>query len=170
MNSSHSGLIRLIAVFKLLKATALIVVGIGVLKLMHRDVAAQLEHWVAMFGFDPGSRYIDHAIQKATNLSPNKFKEFGLGSFLYAALFLTEGIGLWLMKRWAEWFTVVITSSLVPLEVYEIYRHPTAVKTAVLVINLAVVAYLLYRIARETRDSRGSERPHAVFKTLRHDR
>lgn len=154
MDSSHNGLIRLIAVFKLVKATALIVVGIGVLKLLHGDVGAQLEHWVAMFGFDPGGRYLAHAIQKATNLSPHKFKEFSFGSFIYAGLFLTEGIGLWLMKRWAEWFTVVITASLVPLEIYEIYRHPTALKIVVLIVNLGVVAYLLHRIFRERRDSR----------------
>jgi uncharacterized membrane protein (DUF2068 family) len=65
---------------------------------------------------------------------------------VYAGLFLTEGIGLWLEKRWAEWLTVIITSSLVPIEIYEIYRHPTAIKIAVLLINIAIVAYLLYRI------------------------
>ena len=67
-------------------------------------------------------------------------------SFIYAGLFLTEGIGLWLMKRWAEWFTIIITSSLVPVEIYELYRHPSATKILVLIINIAVVIYLLYRI------------------------
>jgi uncharacterized membrane protein (DUF2068 family) len=66
-------------------------------------------------------------------------------------LFLTEGLGLWFLKRWAEWFTVIITSSLVPVEVYEIHRHPSAVKVVVLAINVAVVGYLLYRIAKEGR-------------------
>ena len=65
---------------------------------------------------------------------------------LYAALFLAEGTGLWLEKRWGEWLTVIITSSLVPVEIYEIYRHPSAVKVAVLVINLGIVGYLIYRI------------------------
>ena len=46
-------------------------------------------------------------------------------------------------------FTVVITASLVPLEIYEIHRHPTAAKIGVLVINLAIVGYLVYRIRRE---------------------
>jgi uncharacterized membrane protein (DUF2068 family) len=67
-------------------------------------------------------------------------------SFVYAGLFMTEGIGLWLMKRWAEWFTIVITSSLVPVESYEIYDHPAAIKLLVLMIHIAVVGYLLYRI------------------------
>ena len=107
-----------------------------------------------MLGLDPGSRYVNDAIQKVTDLSPDKIKELGLGSFLYAALFLTEGIGLWLLKHWAEWFTVISTSSLVPLEIYEIHRRPTAIRIIVLVINLAVVGYLLYRIRQESHDAR----------------
>jgi uncharacterized membrane protein (DUF2068 family) len=85
-------------------------------------------------------------LERAANLTPNNIKGLGIVSFIYAGLFLTEGIGLWLVKRWAEWFTVIITSSLVPLEVYEIYRHPSPIKILVLVINIAVVGYLLYRI------------------------
>lgn len=149
MNSSHSELIRLIAVFKLLKAASLIVVGFGVLKLIHTDIATQLEHWVAILGFDPGSRMISHAIQKVTDISPARIREFGVVSFVYAGLFAIEGIGLWRLKRWAEWLTIVITSSLLPLEIYEIFHRPTLIKFLVLIINIAVVAYLLYRIADE---------------------
>ena len=55
---------------------------------------------------------LDHALAKIMNLLPKDFREFGVGSFVYAALFLTEGIGLWLAKPWAEWFTIIITGSL----------------------------------------------------------
>ena len=102
-----------------------------------------------MLGLDPGNQYIGRALEKAANLSPNKIKGLGIVGFIYAGLFLTEGIGLWLVKRWAEWFTMIITSSLVPVEVYEILRHPTPVKILVLLINVAVVGYLLYRIRTE---------------------
>ena len=146
MKASHSRLLRLIALFKLVKAALLIAVGVGALKLLHKDVAGAVEHWVESLGLDPNNHYIDTALEKASNLTPDKIKELGLGSMVYAGLFLTEGIGLWLEKRWAEWLTVVITSSLIPIEIYEIYRHPTAIKIAVLLINIAIVAYLLYRI------------------------
>src|ERR1700716_1322619 len=149
MKSSDSGLIRVIAVFKLLKAVLMIAVGVGALKLLHKVVASILDHWVAMLGLDTGNQYIDRALEKAANLSPNKIKGLGIVSFIYAGLFLTEGIGLWLVKRWAEWFTVIITSSLVPVEVYEIYRRPTPIKILVIIINIAVVGYLLYRIRSE---------------------
>ena len=150
MKTSENGLIRLIAIFKLLKAAILVVAGVGILKLIHNDVATVLDHWVALLGLDPGNRYVDHALRKVANIPPNRIKDLGLGSFVYAALFLTEGIGLWLLKRWAEWFTVVITASLVPLEVWEIHHHPTIVKILVLMINIAVVGYLLYRIRTES--------------------
>jgi uncharacterized membrane protein (DUF2068 family) len=72
-----------------------------------------------------------------------------VGSFLYAGLFLTEGIGLWLLKRWAIWFTVIITGSFLPVEIYELARHPSAGRIGLLAINLALVAYLIRQIRDE---------------------
>ncbi|MFY9947663.1 MAG: DUF2127 domain-containing protein [Candidatus Sulfotelmatobacter sp.] len=149
MKSIHNKLIRLIALFKLLKAALLIAVGMSALHLVHRDVATVAEHLVTMFGLDPGNHYIAKALQKVADLTPNKIKGLGVVSFIYAGLFLTEGIGLWLVKRWGEWFSVIITTSLIPVEIYEIYRHPSAIKGLVLIFNIAVVGYLLYRIRHE---------------------
>ena len=151
MKSAGTRLVRLIAVFKLLKAVLLIAVGMSAFHLLHKDVANIAEHWVKMLGLDPGNRYVGRAIEKTGNLTPAKMKSLGVVSFIYAALFLTEGIGLWLVKRWAEWFSVIITSSLVPVEIYEIYRHPTPIKILVVIANLAVVGYLIYRIRSERR-------------------
>jgi uncharacterized membrane protein (DUF2068 family) len=156
MQNSHSGLIRLIAIFKLIKASLLIVAGVGILKLLHNDVASTLDHWVAMLGMDPGNRFVDHALRNAANIPPNRIKDLGLGSFIYAGLFLTEGIGLWMLKRWAEWFTVVITASLVPFEVWEIHHHPSPLKILALLINIAVVGYLVYRIRKDSNEHEGA--------------
>jgi uncharacterized membrane protein (DUF2068 family) len=149
MKSADNRLVRVIAVFKLLKAILLIAVGMSALHLLHKDVASIAQHWVKMLGLDPGNRYVDRALQKAGDLTPNKIKSLGVVSFIYAGLFLTEGIGLWLVKRWAEWFSVIITTSLVPVEVYEIHRHPNPIKILVLILNIAVVGYLVYRIRSE---------------------
>ena len=149
MNFSHSRILRLIAFFKFLKAATLIVTGLGVLKLVHKNVGAELEHWVALAGFDPGGRLVARAIQHATSIPPHRIRELGMVSFVYAGLFLIEGVGLWMLKRWGEWFTVIITSSLVPIEAFEVCRRPTVIKVLVLLINLAVVAYLVYRIRQD---------------------
>jgi uncharacterized membrane protein (DUF2068 family) len=146
MKKSQRDLLRLIAVFKLLKAALLIAVGVGVLKLLHEDLAGLVEECADLFRLGPSNRYINAAMEKASNLTPHRIEELGLGSLVFGGLFLTEGIGLWFLKRWAEWLTVIITSSLLPIEVYEIYRHPSPLRFAVLAVNIAIVAYLIYQI------------------------
>lgn len=152
MKNSQTGVLRLIAAFKMVEAALLIVTAVGLLRMMHNDVAAVLDHWIARLGLDPGNRYVDLLMSKAANITPEKIKELGIGSFVYAALFLTEGIGLWLLKRWGEWFSVVITASLLPFEVWEALHHPSAAKILVLILNVAVVVYLIYRIRKEGPD------------------
>lgn len=149
MKSSDDRLIRLIAVFKFLKAGLLIALGIGAFKLLHKDITDIVEHWIEALKLDPGNRFLDAVLAKASNVRPEQIKKIGLGSFLYAGLFLTEGTGLWLRKRWGEWLTVIITSSLVPVEIYEIHRHLSLVKFVVLALNLAIVVYLILHIRSE---------------------
>jgi uncharacterized membrane protein (DUF2068 family) len=155
MKSKDNGLLRLIAFFKLIKALTLIVVGFGALRLAHDPNASDaLTQVAARLGFNPGGHYLDHALAKIANLPPRDFKDLGIGSFIYAALFLTEGLGLWLTKPWAVWFTSIITGSLIPLEIHEIFRHPSIIKVIVLLLNVAVVAYLVNRIRKERASSK----------------
>ena len=149
----HRVILRLIAFFKFLKAASLIAIGVGLFKLVHRDVGAVLEHWVAIFGFDPDGRFVGRLLAKATSLPPHRIKDLGIVSFIYAGLFLTEGTGLWLLKLWAEWFTVIITGSLIPLEAYEIFRRPSPLKALATLVNVAVVWYLIHRIRTDRHES-----------------
>ncbi len=61
----------------------------------------------------------------------------------YAVLEGIEAVGLWLEKRWAEYLTVVATATFIPFEVYEISQRVTWLRLGALVINVAVVAYLV---------------------------
>ena len=158
MNSEDTGLLRLIAVFKLLKAAALIATGIIVLRLVHADIGTVLERSVLKLGLDPGSSLLNHAIQRVCEIPQDQVWEVGAVSFVYAGLFLIEGVGLWLAKRWGEWCTVIITGSLVPFEFYETLNRPTAIRILVLVINVAVVAYLIHRIVHEPNADRARYR------------
>jgi uncharacterized membrane protein (DUF2068 family) len=150
---SHSRGLRLIAVFKLLKAFALLALGIGALRLLHQDVAAVVEHWTNIFRGDPHNHYINLLLEKLAKVDDRRLKELSIGTFIYSAIFFTEGMGLWFRKRWAEYFTIITTASFLPLEVYELVRRFSGGKVLALVINLAVVAYL----ARELRRTR---KPH----------
>ena len=142
-----SGLVLvLIGIFKLVKALLLIAVGIGAIRLLHKDVAATVTHWIVELRVDPDSRYLHGFLTKVFRVTPKQLKELSVGTFFYAGLFATEGIGLLLRKRWAEYFTIVTTGGLIPIEVFELARHFTATKLVVLVINALIVWYLVARV------------------------
>lgn len=138
----------LIAAFKLLKGLVLLAVGIGVLHLLHRDVAALADHWINAFRVDPHSRYLHWLLSKLPMLDDRKLKELSVGTFIYSAIFLTEGTGLALSKRWAEYFTIITTASLLPLEVYELIHHATVAKVVALILNIVVVLYLIRELRK----------------------
>jgi len=145
---AHGKGLWLIAAFKLLKAAALIALGVGALRLLHKDVAAVVEHWVNMFRVDPHNHYIDLLLTKLTILDDRRLKELSIGTFVYAAIFLVEGTGLAFRKRWAEYFTIITTSSLLPLEIYEVVRRVSFGRSFALALNIAIVAYLIYELRR----------------------
>jgi uncharacterized membrane protein (DUF2068 family) len=147
-SKSQSRGLLLIAAFKLLKALALIAVGIGALRLLHRDVAAEADAWVNAFRVDPHNRYIHWLLSKIANLDDRRLKELSVGTFIYAGVFLTEGTGLAFRKRWAEYFTIIVTGSFLPLELYELLHRATLAKGVALLLNVAVVVYLVWEIRR----------------------
>lgn len=140
--------LQLIAAFKLLKGFALLAVGIGALKLLHKDLAAVVEHWINVFQVDPHNHFIHKLLEKLAILDDRRLKELSVGTFLYAAIFFIEGVGLALRKRWAEYFTIITTSSLLPIEIYELVKHASLGKGFALLINLGVVAYLVRELRR----------------------
>jgi len=152
-SGSHSRGLRLIAAFKLFKGLALLAVGIGALKLLHKDVAAEMARGIDLFRVDPDNRYIHRLLEKFSTLDAQKLKELSAGTFFYSALLLTEGIGLWLGKRWAEYLTIIATSSFIPLEVYELAKRVSPARVTILLINIVVVAYLVIEV-RQNRENR----------------
>jgi uncharacterized membrane protein (DUF2068 family) len=87
-------------------------------------------------------------LTKLSNWDDRRLKELSLGTFIYAGIFLVEGVGLALRKRWAEYFTIITTSSLLPIEIYELARRVSIGRSLALAINIAVVAYLVFELKR----------------------
>jgi uncharacterized membrane protein (DUF2068 family) len=137
-----------IAIFKILKALALLAVGLGALHFLHRDLAAEIAHWVDLVRIDPHSHYLHWILEKLSKVDERKLRELSVGTFFYSALFFCEGIGLALRKRWAEYLTIISTASLMPVELLELFKRPSAAKIALLLVNLAVVAYLVRELRR----------------------
>ena len=141
-------ILTLIALLKLLKGALLLIIGTGALKLLHHDVSQTLAHWITLVRIDPDNRYIHSFLSWSLSIDDHKLREIGFGSFFYASFLLTEGVGLLLRKRWAEYLTVFITGSLIPLEIYALTRHANGVKVSLLVLNVMIVLYLVRLLAR----------------------
>jgi uncharacterized membrane protein (DUF2068 family) len=139
----------LIAAFKLFKGIALLAVGIGALKLLHKDVASEVEQWINYLRVDPHNHYIQKLLMKLGLLDDRKLKELSVGTFLYSALLITEGVGLALKKRWAEYVTIISTSSLLPLEIIEIAHRVDFTRVALFLVNIAVVVYLIIDLRKK---------------------
>jgi uncharacterized membrane protein (DUF2068 family) len=141
----RDGIVRLIGAAKLLKALTLLAAGVGLVSMGDGHEPSQLAHLAA----DPQNHYINSVMAKLASTDPHKLRELGVGSFIYAALFATEGTGLLLRKLWAEYLTIVITTSFIPLEIYEMVEHKSVVKGIVIALNVAIVIYLVWRLRRD---------------------
>jgi len=145
MQNADSGRTWLMAigVFKLLKALVLVVVGIGVFKLVHHDIVDVLNRWVSLVHVDPDNKYFQMVMTKLWSVDDRRLKEVGAGTFFYAGIFLTEGLGLVLRKTWAEYFTIIVTGSFIPVEVYLMTQHFNAARVLATLVNTGIVWYLV---------------------------
>ena len=153
---SSSFILILIGLFKLVKALLLIAVGIGSIKFLHKDLGSTMMHWIQVLRVDPDNRFIHGTLVRIFRVTPKQLKELSVGTFLYAGVFLTEGMGLLLRKHWAEYFTIISTGLFIPLEIYELARHFTMTKLAVTAINVLIVWYLVARVRSRSKRSSGS--------------
>jgi uncharacterized membrane protein (DUF2068 family) len=145
---SNAG-IFLIATGKAFNGMLLLAVACGAVGLLNHDVQQEAEHWISYLRVDPDNRYVAALLGKLGLVNDGDLKTLGGLAAIYAVLFLVEGVGLFLRKRWAEYLTVIATASLIPLEVYEIIRKCNVPKVALLVINVAILIYLVIRLKTE---------------------
>jgi uncharacterized membrane protein (DUF2068 family) len=134
-----------IVAFKVVKTLTLTALGIAFLANRHKDPVDALMRAALAIHLPFTSRLFARALRFAANLTVTKEIALALTAFGYAALMGTEGVGLYLRKPWSRWFTIGATSSLIPIELYEIVREPHLVRILVLLVNVAIVIYLVRR-------------------------
>jgi uncharacterized membrane protein (DUF2068 family) len=152
MESSESGgrLLWLIALERTLRGLLLLAAGIYLLAKAGADYGDIANHLARRLELDPRRPFVRHAVEKLGHLKKHEVRLFGALAIGYAGLEIVEGVGLFYRKRWAEWLTVVATSLLVPLEIYELVRHPSPLKAIGIAVNIAIVAYLVRLVRRKS--------------------
>lgn len=143
--------IRLIALERLVRGVVLIVAGAYLLTHLGSDFGRIADRAMRAVELDPRRPFFHRIINRLHRLHAGTLVITGIAATLYGALELVEGIGLWLDKLWAEYLTVIATSLLIPLELFELARKPSLFKAVGIAVNLAIVAYLAVRLRRRTR-------------------
>ena len=154
MTKQHHTGVALIAGFKVAKGVLLLLVGLGLLKLVHAEIATLFSQLLEALHLNADSRILHNLVLKVDALQPHSVLVISLVSMAYAALLLTEGVGLWLEFSWAAYLTVISTSLLLPFELYEVVERITALRIGVLLLNLVIVLYLVTQLKHHTLRSR----------------
>jgi uncharacterized membrane protein (DUF2068 family) len=143
--------VRTVAIFEALKGGLVLAVGVGLLSLVHRDVEAIAESFVKHLHLNPARHTPRVFLEAAAHTGDSELRTLALLAFAYTVVRFLEAYGLWREKAWAEWFAIISGSLYLPVEVYEIFQHATWMRTAVFVLNAAIVAYMLFvRITERT--------------------
>ena len=146
---SHDRGLLLIGLFKLAKAIFFFCIGVGAIHLLHKDIEDEVMRLALRFRFDPESRFVALLLDKADLIDAHRLRQISVATFGYSALALTEGVGLLLEKVWAEYLTLLLTISFLPWELYELARKPDWFRLSLLLINLAVLWYLVWLLRRK---------------------
>ncbi len=140
---SRRGL-RTIATFEAAKGVLVLVVGLGLLSLVHYSAQHLGEEIVRRFHLNLAHHYPRIFIDAITHIGDAHLRLLALAALLYSALRFIEAYGLWRLRAWAEWLGIISGGIYLPLEVYELIEHATAVKAGVLIVNLGIVGYLVW--------------------------
>jgi len=136
--------VRAVALFEAAKGSVVLLAGFGLLALLHHDLQAIAEHLVELSHLNPAHRYPTIFIDAMSKMNDSRIMAFAAFAGLYATVRFIEAYGLWRLRAWAEWFAIVSGSIYVPIEIYEVFKHVTWLRVTVLIVNLAIVAYLVY--------------------------
>ena len=127
------------------------IAALSVFHIVHKDTQVELRMVLHAFRISGDREFAKQLLLKANVVDTSKKELIGTVLAFYAALFATEGTGLLLRKRWGEWFTVILTSTGVPVEVYEMFHHPNALKFGALMLNILIVWFLVVHLRRSAR-------------------
>ncbi len=146
--------LKAVAAFEFFKGVFVLVMGICALALVHKDVWLYAESLLALFHISTDRRSAQLFLDFADNVTDARLWAAARIAFAYTGLRFAEAYGLWNCRTWAEWVALVSGALLMPLEVRELMRGVTALRSAVFLGNLAVVFFMLYVIRTNRRERR----------------
>lgn len=137
---------RGIAIFEGLKGAAVLFAGFGLLTFLHKNVQMLAEALLLHMHLNPLQHYPHVFLQLTSHIGDTQIWFLAIVAFLYAVLRFFEAYGLWFNLRWAQWIAVVSGGLYFPIELYEVIAHFSWLKLVILILNFAVVMFMIYKI------------------------
>ena len=147
--SPRNGL-ALIALFTLVKGVVLLLVGAGLLRLVDPEIATFLAPAVDLLHLHGHSRLLHSLLLKVGVLPSHTLFLMAYASLLYSVFLLIEGCGLWLEASWAGYMAVISTTVFLPVEFYDVLKQISVVHVTMLLLNVAIVGYLVAQLERRS--------------------
>jgi uncharacterized membrane protein (DUF2068 family) len=144
--------LQTVATIEFVKGIFVALMGICALLLVHKDAWLYAESLLAVFHISTDRRIAQMFLDFADNVTDAKLWAAAWLAFAYSTLRFIEGYGLWRCRTWAEWVAAVSGTLLLPLEVRELFRRVTLLRCGVLIVNVAVVLYMVYVIMANRRE------------------
>jgi uncharacterized membrane protein (DUF2068 family) len=139
----------LIGLFKIGKGTLFTALGIGLLKLVDKDIDEIFRGIISQLHIDEENHYIIHIMERLGAITDHTLRQLSIASFIFSGLLFIEAFGLFGQRVWAQFMTILETSLLIPFEIYELTRQGTHLKVIILAINIIIVTYLLFIVIRK---------------------
>ena len=143
--------LRTVALLEAAKGALVLLVGFGLLSLIHHDVQRFAERLVAHAHLNPAARYPRIFIDAANQLTDARLLLVAAGAAVYSSARFIEAYGLWYGRRWAEWFAALSGGIYVPFEMFEMYERVTWLSLGALVLNSTIVVFMIASLRKADR-------------------
>jgi uncharacterized membrane protein (DUF2068 family) len=153
-HGAQKGLLRAVATVEFVKGIFVLLVGICAILLVRKDAWLLAESLLALLHINPDRHLAQVFLDFADNLTDTRLWAAAKLAFVYSALRFAEGYGLWNQRTWAEWIAFLSGSLLLPLEIRELLRGVTLLRSVIFVGNLGIVLYMFFLLRGGRRERR----------------
>lgn len=159
VDPAHIRGVRTVATVEFTKGLLVVLAGLGVFSMRHKDIWGVAESFLEFFHVNPYNHYVGVFIDLVYRLSDVHLWKIAVVAALYALLRFIEAYGLWYIRPWAEWMAIASGAIYIPFEVGDLWRRPDWIRVLVVAVNLGIVLYMaMLRV--EAAKKHHAERPH----------
>ncbi len=144
LHHTQRNLLRVVASFEFTKGVFVLLIGLSAVLLVHKNAWVIAESLLALLHISTDRHSAQVFLDFADNITDSRLWTAAQLAFGYSALRFAEAYGLWNQRTWAEWIAFLSGALLLPLEIRELLRGITVLRSAIFLANLVVVLYMLF--------------------------